>query len=56
MLYCTWFATNSQRDLGTTNTVIIYIFKYEIEYSLNKIKTLDSDFHVVECIQHNICI
>ena len=27
MLYCTWFATNSQSDLVTTNTVIIYVEK-----------------------------
>ena len=28
MLYCTWFDTNPQNDLVTTNTVIIYIYIY----------------------------
>ena len=28
ILYCTWFATNSQSDLVTSNSVIIYIYIY----------------------------
>ena len=27
-LYCTWFATNPQSELVTTNTVTIYIYIY----------------------------
>ena len=27
-IYCTWFDTNPQSDLVTTNTVIIYIYMY----------------------------